>query len=791
MDFVKFIRQLFFGLDKIIYLFVGYIYDFLLDLAQMRIFTNESFSDLSRRIYTLIGILILFKIAFTLVSIVANPDKALDSKSGSANSLVPRVIITLVLLILIPSIFNVAYYVQSVILGQNVIPRIITGIVNSGKSEIKSINQVCVFQIAEQNYQFYDNACDMNPVTDYSAGKDVYTCPIPLSGLSGGKVLDMGLEPSRTPYTVYIPSSYLVVDLGKSSNNVFYYASNPSSQLTDNPTLEYNRLATGISVNRIKDIAGGYTCKPFEPKSGIVNLNFVSGKSANISFTQSDVPGGTLSLTEIFKSKSSSYLLTTGREFASSILFGFVTYSDNNDIDINAPTTQTYITQYKAAMANADYNSLETLVTVKGDNNKFIFIYYYLISTAVGVFVLLLLVSSCFDIALRSIVLGFLQIIAPIPVSSYIEYGNTSGKTFSSYVNFTLTTYLDVFIRILCISFSTYAIGKVTAGGEMNFAADTGLYGKLLNLFIIMGALMFIKQAPSIIGKIFGLKDLGAGMFNLNPLRKLAEVPLAGSAIGGAIGSVTGSVSGGKAGGYAFGPLGAVGGALLGALYGAAKGIGGTPLGGIEKNKGKVPNFLEIGRKSAAAGAYWPRFYAYEKYDSASQNPLKRDWKGAADKLANAERTHDEHTRIKLNEIPTIESNLRAANVDLSKYNQQLRDLTDRRNSIMSTSGDVDLQQLSEINVEMDKVGTQITATQSNITSLNTRKEQLNRNVDEAWLDLVGRKDEQGHTIEKGARKEESDAKKRYQEQGAKIFGLETEKHKARRTTAEGINSKK
>ena len=98
LDFPKWLRQLFFMIDKMIYEWIGYIYDFLIELAKLRIFDeNHNYGEileLMNNFYMIIGIFILFKIVFTLIVIISNPERAFSEKFGTAQFLLPRVMIT-------------------------------------------------------------------------------------------------------------------------------------------------------------------------------------------------------------------------------------------------------------------------------------------------------------------------------------------------------------------------------------------------------------------------------------------------------------------------------------------------------------------------------------------------------------------------------------------------------------------------------------------------------------------------------------------------------------------------
>ena len=154
--------------------------------------------------------------------------------------------------------------------------------------------------------------------------------------------------------------------------------------------------------------------------------------------------------------------------------------------------------------------------------------YQPLISTLAGGFICWILVMFCFDVAVRSVKLGFLRMIAPIPIISRID-PKKGMDTFNKWVKSCTSTYLDLFIRLLAIYFAVFVISLV---GDMNFVdASTGLpadVNAFVKIFIIMGALLFAKQLPQLIEELTGMKM--SGKFTLDPRKKLGEVPLVGGA---------------------------------------------------------------------------------------------------------------------------------------------------------------------------------------------------------------------------------------------------------------------
>lgn len=87
--------------------------------------------------------------------------------------------------------------------------------------------------------------------------------------------------------------------------------------------------------------------------------------------------------------------------------------------------------------------------------------YQFIFSIPVGIFLLYILISMGIDIAIRSIKLGILQLLSPIPISSYIN----SQENFKSWYTLCFKVYADLFIRLIIIYFIVFLIGIIGNGG--------------------------------------------------------------------------------------------------------------------------------------------------------------------------------------------------------------------------------------------------------------------------------------------------------------------------------------
>lgn len=157
--------------------------------------------------------------------------------------------------------------------------------------------------------------------------------------------------------------------------------------------------------------------------------------------------------------------------------------------------------------------------------------YSFFLSTAVGVVVALLFLGFCFDIATRVLRLLFLEIIAPIPIMSYIDPNSGKSGTFSKWLKEVSGTWISLFTRLASVFLAVYVIQKIASTSDLYFASGYEFGGSItwLKLLLIIGALIFAKQLPKMMEEVLGFK-LGGNM-TLNPFKKLENDALGGKQI--------------------------------------------------------------------------------------------------------------------------------------------------------------------------------------------------------------------------------------------------------------------
>ena len=158
-EIVKSLLKVCLAIDAIIYNLLTWLYGVFVTIAEARIFTSETVKPFLERIYLIIGIVALFFAAYTLVTLLINPDN-LSNKSYSPTTVIRNVILSILAIVFVPTVFNFAYSVQGSIFKQNVIGKIFIG--SDGKladNKGNSFNEFSVM-IFETSYYLVEENLD-------------------------------------------------------------------------------------------------------------------------------------------------------------------------------------------------------------------------------------------------------------------------------------------------------------------------------------------------------------------------------------------------------------------------------------------------------------------------------------------------------------------------------------------------------------------------------------------------------------------------------------------------------
>ena len=174
----------------------------------------------------------------------------------------------------------------------------------------------------------------------------------------------------------------------------------------------------------------------------------------------------------------------------------------------------------------------------------------FLLLAIVALIVLWCLFSLGLQLGVRIIKLGFLAMIAPIPIISYIEPSQGKNGMLGKWAKELLKTYLSLFIRLAALYFAILIVILVEDAGAtdpfkavLNFegepVSDNILVIGQVKVIVLIAAFLFADQVPKMIENIFGLKMEG-GMFK-SPFKQMRESKSLMGAVGGAVGAGLGA----------------------------------------------------------------------------------------------------------------------------------------------------------------------------------------------------------------------------------------------------------
>lgn len=245
----------------------------------------------------------------------------------------------------------------------------------------------------------------------------------------------------------------------------------------------------------------------------------------------------------------------------------------------------------------------------------------------VGAIVMWMLIMYCIQAAVRVFQLAYLQLIAPIPILSYVS---DPDGAFKKWISQCTTTFLDLFIRLAIIYFVVSLLDEIitqmnTAGSVLKSSigiSDNNATMNMIKIFLILGLLIFAKRVPELLKDLFPNMGGGAASLSMGLKPPKEATSLASLGLGAAVGGVAGLATGIKHGE-------GIKGKIAGAFGGLGRGVTSA------KTKGNIFKNAQAGMNNTRAA----RQRAYEKSHDGSSF-----W-GRNFAASGAARTVDEYDR--------------------------------------------------------------------------------------------------------------------------------------------------
>lgn len=224
----------------------------------------------------------------------------------------------------------------------------------------------------------------------------------------------------------------------------------------------------------------------------------------------------------------------------------------------------------------------------------------------VGAIVMWMLIMYCIQAAVRVFQLAYLQLIAPIPILSYVS---DPDGAFKKWISQCTTTFLDLFIRLAIIYFVVSLLDEIitqmnTAGSVLKSSigiSDNNATMNMIKIFLILGLLIFAKRVPELLKDLFPNMGGGAASLSMGLKPSKEATSLASLGVGAAVGGVAGLATGIKHGE-------GIKGKIAGAFGGLGRGVTSA------KTKGNIFKNAQAGMNNTRAA----RQRAYEKSHDGS-----------------------------------------------------------------------------------------------------------------------------------------------------------------------------
>ena len=156
--------------------------------------------------------------------------------------------------------------------------------------------------------------------------------------------------------------------------------------------------------------------------------------------------------------------------------------------------------------------------------------FQWLIALIVGGFLVYAMISFCFDMALRVCKLAFFEIIAPIAI--FCNVIPKMEDVFKKWLSNTTKTFISVFTRIIVMNFGVYLISIIVNNADLGLNnAGNWFLNLIAKCFLILGIVMFMRQAPKLLSDLFGFGD-GDMKLGIRDKLKSSGAFAAGAAIG-------------------------------------------------------------------------------------------------------------------------------------------------------------------------------------------------------------------------------------------------------------------
>ena len=614
-----------------LYTIVAKVYNLMLELVRTGNIPTSPFDDFSTTLYVLAGVFMLFRTAISMLQMLINPDLISDKQAG-AGKILTRIVMSIVMLMLfVPNgilfgqegLFNriekallneedglvtrlsqlesmdkrdtsdvskakagtAAFLIDNIYADSTYtcyyfkVGTKITGTEGTSNVSISKYYKITFSKKEENDGKKYTKVSNSDDWYFYSAGSNVR--------VGGGKYLDRSDKALR--YTKLNTIKVLPKKESERKKKSTSYGPEKKIYAKDSsfstcPAALLKQVAYYYPYNTTKFEGKGFPDEVIDnglyggatTPEGMINAaqSFMKAHNATFGVHYSTNSADITTPEEEERNGSHEYLQDVSSE---AIVFAQGTASSLQECTKEKKEECSEAQQQMFKTSEGNQSIIDLMDTKDLDIG-------FLMSMITGIGLIVYLLLLCVEILVRKLKLYFLEIMAPLPVISYID---PKDKVFNQWMKMYISTYLDLFIKLISIGVAVTLLGVVF---DDFWSKDSWL----TQFFYIIAILTFAKIFPSMISKIFGLDSMGGSFKDILGMGKKALGIGAGLGLaagagvlttGAAIG--TGIMSGMKKDGNKFknalaGGLGGLVGGLGNAATSIVKGAGGGMSGNIK-----------------------------------------------------------------------------------------------------------------------------------------------------------------------------------------------------------------
>lgn len=240
-------------------------------------------------------------------------------------------------------------------------------------------------------------------------------------------------------------------------------------------------------------------------------------------------------------------LSDVGNAMATTVLKVFIRINVKKDTDPPCEDSETCENTICAAEVNESHYAEENVDPQvilshindscgSGSSERYAFGYTPIIGAIVMLIMTIVITGFTVDIAVRAIKLAILRMVAPVPIISYINPPKQGGGAFDNWTKSLISTYVDLFVRLAIVYFGLFMIQIIMNGGMDIFGSNVQGFtftSGVAFIFIILGILVFMRQAPQFIKDVLGIKGKPMGNVGLSSLLGGTAMAIGGGGLAG------------------------------------------------------------------------------------------------------------------------------------------------------------------------------------------------------------------------------------------------------------------